>query len=446
MFTCIYQSIEGKLVLNSPLPVQPAKQYSLELQNRLDTHGFLDYDGDKLYPPNYLFGAANGQMLGVLVCTDADGNEVVLKAFSGQYHGQWLIPGWVPPVCDTEKFNALVKKTDDQIHELTEMLSTAEVEDAAAMQEKRKALSQHCLKQIYDLYTFRCIDGHDISLSDLFGSKLPPTGTGDCCAPKLLQYAFTHQLHPVSMAEFYYGAPNSSGTKQHKEFYGPCDERCKPLLKHILGLEIVYCDETIIVVNKESGMLSVPGRVVFDCVEAQVKHLFPDTIKQPAVHRLDMDTSGLIVMALSREAHRNLSIQFIQKLVHKQYVALLEGVIKGHSGTIELPFRLDVENRPYQIYDPEQGKMGKTHWEKVGVEYFRKDRLATRIHFTPVTGRTHQLRLHSAHEKGLGHPIIGDRLYGREESGQRMLLHACKISFSHPKTQKSLTFISEAEF
>ena len=432
--------------MNSPLPVQLAKRYSLELQNTLDTLGYLDFDGDKLFSTDYLFGSARGQMLGVLVCVDIDGNEVVIKAFSGQYQGQWLIPGWVPPVCSTEQFNAVIEKSDKQIHELTDTLLEADTADSAAIQEKRKTLSQYSLKQIYDLYTFRCIDGHEINLSDVFGSKLPPTGTGDCCAPKLLQYAFTHQLHPISMAEFYYGAPNSSGTKQHKQFYGPCDARCKPLLKHMLGLEIVYCDETIIVVNKESGVLSVPGRVVSDCVEARVKRLFPDTIKQPAVHRLDMDTSGLIVMALNKGAHRNLSIQFMQRLVHKQYIALLEGVIKENSGTMELPFRLDVDNRPYQMYDPEQGKIGITHWERVRVEEFQKKRLATRILFSPVTGRTHQLRIHSAHEKGLGHPIIGDRLYGKEESGQRMLLHACKISFIHPETQKTLTFTSESEF
>ncbi len=432
--------------MNSPLPTTLAQDHSRELMHSLDTHGCLDYEGKMCISTAPLFIPAGGQMFGVLVCQDPEGHEVVLKAFSGQYQGNWLIDGWVPPVCDIARFNTIVKQSDKEIHILTDILGSASKEEAAAIQKKRGDLSRESLKKLYELYLFRCIDGSDICLSSIFGDELPPTGTGDCCAPKLLNHAFKNGLRPISMSEFYYGDTNRSKTKEHRQFYGPCDQRCEPLLKHMLGLDIIYCDECLIVVNKASGMLSVPGRFVKDCAEARVKDLFPDTIKQPAVHRLDMDTSGLIVYALTKEVHRNLSIQFIKKEVHKEYIAVVEGVIKENSGIIELPFRLDVDHRPYQIYDPQQGKMGITRWKKVQVDYLQKDRLVTRIHFTPETGRTHQLRVHSAHELGLGHPIVGDRLYGRKEEGQRLLLHAALLSFNHPVSGERMMFTCDPEF
>ena len=434
--------------MNNPFPSRQAETYCKALQDNLDTFGCLDYESDCKLSTDYLFGPARGQMFGVLVCQDSKGNEVMLKAFSGQYDGKWIISGWVPPVCDVSQFTAIVTKYDGLIHALTQEISSRPKDEVLFLQDKRKKLSQTCLEEIYDSYRFSCIDGSILTLEEAFDGKLPPTGTGDCCAPKLLHYAFSHQLQPVSMAEFYYGKTNRSCTKVHKQFYGPCDDKCKPLLKHMLGLDIIYCDETLLVVNKKEGMLSVPGRGedMQDCVETRLKRLFPTCIKQPAVHRLDMDTSGLLVLCLEARAHRNLSIQFMDGKVEKQYIALLEGLIRSQSGTIELPFRLDPENRPYQIYDENQGKWGITQWEKLGVEYFQEKRLATRILFSPKTGRTHQLRVHSAHEKGLGHPIIGDRLYGKREQGQRMLLHAYRISFVHPVTQEPLSFVSEPEF
>jgi tRNA pseudouridine32 synthase/23S rRNA pseudouridine746 synthase len=434
--------------MNTPLPTAQAEQYCKELQDNLDTFGYLDHEYEAKVSTEYLFGPARGQMFGVLVCQDEKGEEVVLKAFSGQYDGNWIVPGWVPPVCEVAQFNAIVDQYDSKIHKLTEKILANDGKEAIILQEERKNLSQSCLKELYGLYRFCCVDESIVTIEDIFGTKLPPTGTGDCCAPKLLHYAFSHQLHPVSMAEFYYGTPNRSLTKRHKEFYAPCEDKCKPLLKHLLGLDIVYCDETLLVVNKKAGMLSVPGRGedMQDCVESRVKKLFLHCIKQPAVHRLDMDTSGLLVLCLEAKAHRNLSIQFMDGRIEKDYVALLEGLITEQKGMIKLPFRLDTENRPRQIYDENQGKWGVTDWEKLGVEYFQKNRLATRILFSPKTGRTHQLRVHSAHEKGLGHPIIGDRLYGKQEPGQRMLLHACKISFTHPVTLEQLCFESEPEF
>jgi len=208
-------------------------------------------------------------------------------------------------------------------------------------------------------------------------------------------------------------------------------------------LEILHTDPSFVVVNKVSGMLSVPGRgpEKIDSVSHRVKQMFPGCIEQPSVHRLDMDTSGLIVVARTAEAHRHLSRQFHERQTRKRYIALLDGILEKNSGTIELPFRLDVENRPIQIYDEVHGKMGITHWKKIGLE----DGL-TRIDFVPITGRTHQLRLHAFHEKGLGIPIVGDPFYGTGTGPGQLKLHACELTFAHPETGEELTFHSEPDF
>ena len=199
-------------------------------------------------------------------------------------------------------------------------------------------------------------------------------------------------------------------------------------------------------VDKPSGFLSVPGRGVekIDSVAHRISTIIPGCIDQPAVHRLDMDTSGLLVLALTKDAHRNLSKQFQDRLTEKEYIALLDGALPkehGNSGTITLPFRLDIENRPYQIYDEIHGKMGISHWRRISVEIG-----ITRIHFQPITGRTHQLRIHSAHPKGLGLPILDDPLYGNGADPGKMKLHASKLSFDHPGTSERLTFTSPVPF
>ena len=210
-----------------------------------------------------------------------------------------------------------------------------------------------------------------------------------------------------------------------------------------LNIEVVYAEDDFVVVSKPSGLLSVPGKGPENqhCVTSIVREFFPHSIDQPSVHRLDMDTSGLLVLGLTKEVHRNLSIQFQEREVEKRYEALLEGEIEGSSGVIELPFRLDIENRPYQIYDPVHGKVGVTHWQKL-----KCLNNATRVSFKPITGRTHQLRVHSAHELGLGTPIIGDPLYGNGTGPGQLKLHACELAFSHPHTDEILTFTSEIPF
>lgn len=208
-------------------------------------------------------------------------------------------------------------------------------------------------------------------------------------------------------------------------------------------VDIIYQDSAVVVVNKPGGLLSVPGRGPDkqDCVVKRIRNLFRDCISQPSVHRLDMDTSGLMVLALTAKAHRRLSIQFQSRTVKKQYFAVLAGIVKQEKGEIKLPFRLDVANRPYQIYDPVQGKWGLTLWEKIAVKNHQ-----TRILFTPITGRTHQLRVHASHPLGLGCPIVGDRLYGHGKPGDALLLHASYLSFQHPENDKPLYFRSPAWF
>lgn len=209
------------------------------------------------------------------------------------------------------------------------------------------------------------------------------------------------------------------------------------------SLTILHTDPEFLVVNKPGGLLAVPGRGPDkqDCVVTRIQALFPDAIAQPAVHRLDMYTSGLMLLARSRHSHRTLSKQFEQRMVEKEYVALLDGIVDTNEGVIDLKFRLDPENRPHQIYDPQNGKRGVTHWQKIS-----DVRGKSRIRFLPLTGRTHQLRLHSSHPLGLGIPILGDALYGNGQEGDKMFLHACRLTFFHPVSHEKLQFICEADF
>ena len=210
-----------------------------------------------------------------------------------------------------------------------------------------------------------------------------------------------------------------------------------------VDLDLLYQDESILVLNKPPDLLAVPGRGPDkqDCVVTRVRTMFPNMIEQPAVHRLDQQTSGLMVLAVHQEAHRNLNRQFEIRQVTKRYVAIVDRVIKTGGGTITLPLRLDPDHRPYQIYDPLHGKEAITLWEKIS-----NDSGTSRVEFTPLTGRTHQLRVHSAHPQGLDAPIIGDRLYGSGKEGETMLLHATFLRFNHPESGLSIEFNSPPHF
>ena len=210
-----------------------------------------------------------------------------------------------------------------------------------------------------------------------------------------------------------------------------------------MSLHILYQDAFLAVIDKPGGLLAVPGRGPDkqDSVVSRLQRMVPRCIEQPAVHRLDMDTSGLMVLGLTREAHRHLSAQFAERRVAKKYLALLEGIVLMESGEITLSFRLDPEHRPYQVYDPMQGKMGISQWRKLDIRAGR-----TLVEFTPLTGRTHQLRLHASHPLGLGCPIVGDRLYGSGCPDEPLRLHALWLQFAHPETGQAMEFVSRPPF
>lgn len=414
-----------------------------------------------------------GLMIGSLVCWEAagSGRRVVLYAVSG--NNKQLVADeplenlfteksiFVPSIVSSEKIDIALEENDFKIHELTDQINKLTLvnktsPEIKALSEERTSLTDESLRKVFSLYEFTRYDGKKISLNKIIqahNNHLPPTGTGDCCAPKLLSYAFEHGLEPVSMDEVYYG--RDTAHKTNGTSYTPCDERCGYILPEILGLEILYCDKDIIVINKPSGLLSVPGKgeEKQDCAEARVRNFFPQAPKQCAVHRLDMETSGILVLALNTEAHRKLNEDFASGKVHKKYIALLDGVLRGKpEGKTELPFRLDVENRPHQIYDAENGKLGITEWKKLGVEKLKfqdQEKLVTRIEFSPLTGRTHQLRLAascSSELGGLGIPIVGDSLYGNWQEGQRLMLHAAEITFFHPTSGEKMNISCKPEF
>ena len=405
--------------------------------------------------------AGNGVMLGALVATDAAGNEVVLKAASGVSRA--LVPRfaddaiYVPPLVSPAQIAAALAANDDAIHALTARIDAlADGAEKDALLARRLALTQESVARVYALYAFRCADGSLRTLGDICaercGGRLPPTGTGDCCAPKLLHYAFSHGLTPRSMCEVFYGRNTPHKTNGLR--YAPCDDRCGIVLPAMLGMDILYRDRDIIVVNKQSGVLSVPGKVEPDCIASRVRRLFPGCIAQPAVHRLDMETSGLMVLAFTREAHRRLSAQFEASSVRKEYVALVDGILPARGvpphGTMELYFRVDLDNRPHQMWDEVHGKKAVTEWRVQDVETYRAPdgsrRRVTRVLFLPHTGRTHQLRLAAADPHGFGVPIVGDTLYGRCAAGERLMLHAQCLRFSHPTTGEEMMFRCAAGF
>ncbi len=216
----------------------------------------------------------------------------------------------------------------------------------------------------------------------------------------------------------------------------PSDQRHRPL-------SVVHHEKSFVVIDKLPDFLSVPGRgpESQDCVTERVRDLFPHAEGFLAAHRLDMATSGLMVLGLTPHAHKHLSLQFEKRQVAKKYIALLEGQIADDSGHIELPFRVDWPNRPKQIHDPEHGKLGITDWRVL--ERYPD---STRVEFTPRTGRTHQLRVHSAHALGIGHAIIGDRLYGNPALADRLMLHSTTLAFHHPEHRERISFRSPVPF
>jgi tRNA pseudouridine32 synthase/23S rRNA pseudouridine746 synthase len=328
------------------------------------------------------------------------------------------------------------------------------------LKEKRRKLSSELQQKLFEQYTFLNGNGDTRDLLSIFnavGKELPPSGAGECAAPKLLQFAYSNKLTPLTMAEFWWGASPLAEVKKHGNFYPSCRGKCEPILQHMLKgipcdpdpveeklnqkkhIRIIYEDSDIAVIEKPHDLLSVPGKGVFDSVLQQLKSLYPLSTGPMTVHRLDMSTSGIMVLAKTLEAYHHLQKQFLKRTVKKRYIALLDGNITGNEGCIELPMRVDLEDRPRQVICHEYGKQAVTRWKKISESNGK-----TRVHFFPETGRTHQLRVHSAHKEGLNCAILGDDLYGKK--GERLHLHAEEIEFMHPTTKKRCSFKCKAPF
>lgn len=382
-----------------------------------------------------------GKMFGVLVVKAEEGLGF-LAAYSGLLEGRNDWPYFVPPVFDAQQPDGHFKQTERVI--------SAKGGD--------KQMSQELQLWLFHQYRMLNAKGETKDLVDIWQDyhcsprirnryPLPPGGTGDCCAPKLLQYAFSHGLRPVCMAEFWWGPSPKSEVRHHLQFYPACRGKCKPVLTWMLQglnvdpnpeeagfphleIEVVYEDDALAVINKPSGLLSVPGRTEDYSVATIAMERWPGSLP---VHRLDMGTSGLMVIAKTKEAYVSLQEQFVKRTVKKRYIALVEGIVKEPKGRITLPLIFDPMNRPRQMVDYQRGKSAVTEYEVLDARDGR-----TLLALYPHTGRTHQLRMHCAHPDGLGCPIVGDELYGHK--AERLCLHCDQIEFAHPVTGERMHF------
>lgn len=381
-------------------------------------------------------------MFGVLVVEGG-----FLAAYSGLLEGRNDWEYFVPPVFDAQQPDSYFKQKEREIS-LTSRLSPL----------TSKKMSQDLQLWLFHQYRFLNARGETKDLVEVWQDyhssprirqkfPLPPGGTGDCCAPKLLQYAYQHHLKPVCMAEFWWGESPKSEIRHHGQFYPACRGKCKPVLTWMMqGLdvdpnpeeagyphlmpEIVYEDKVMAVLNKPAGMLSAPGKTTDYSISTWAQERWPEAM---IAHRLDMGTSGLIVIAKTEEAYHHLQEQFASRSVKKKYLAIVEGTPQKEHGIIDLPLLSDPMNRPCQIVDHEHGKRAITEY-RVLEEQGDVSLLA----LWPHTGRTHQLRMHCAHPAGLGCPILGDELYGRKTD--RLYLQAQAITLIHPTTGKRIHF------
>ncbi len=383
-------------------------------------------------------------------------------------------------VLSEEAAEALVRESQHMKAELrrmrkrhTERLDAVEREveavrmDMERLKNRRRTMSDDLQRWLFSQFQMLNSRGERRSLLDIFSAStgsIPPSGAGECCAPKLLQYAFSHGLTPVCMAEFWWGESPKAEVRHHLSYYPACRGKCKPILEYMMqgmetdpdpladgrdgdAIETVYEDDVMAVVCKPAGMLSVPGKSVRKSVLSELRKRWPSADGPLLVHRLDMDTSGLLVAAKTMAAYVNLQRQFASRTIRKTYVALLScRPDRPESGVINLPMRPDPLDRPRQVIDEVYGKEAQTEYRIVG-----ESRGLTRVLLIPHTGRTHQLRLHCAHESGLGAPVEGDVLYGRSAQrqslhGQRLFLHAQSIELLHPVTGKPLRFERKAGF
>lgn len=339
---------------------------------------------------------------------------------------------------------------------MAECRALVEEQEAAltALKQERKKLSEQLQQQIFRNFTFRNALGEEQNLQQIFceaGRGEPPAGAGECAAPKLLQYAYLNGMQPLAMGEFWWGDSPRGVLREDGRFYPSCTSKCKPILGFMLqGLEVepdpvvreasahsevevIYEDEYLAAVYKPAGMYSVPGKdEAVSSVLSWAQNRYPDSDSPLLVHRLDMHTSGLLLIGKTKEAHAALQQMFERHQIRKTYIAVLDGIVPQDEGLIRLPLRPDVEHRPMQMVDPVHGKPAVTRYRVL-----ERSGQTTRIAFFPQTGRTHQLRVHAAHPDGLGCPIRGDQLYGRPSD--RLYLHAEQVQLAHPVTGQRLT-------
>ncbi len=532
-------------VMPSPFSDQPhplAKRACAMLQQRLASgHNWS----------RNLFSDDAGKMFGVLVVRDQQGEIGFLSGFSAMMGGQWLIPGFVPPLFDPAKQQLflpagkaaltalaeqleqlensseyarlkqqlliLEQQRDSALSSLKQQHKTAKAvrkqqrlqlqqsADADELQSQLKALalaSQHHKReatdarlawqkklqhislqldhfeqqlsrlrkeraeqsrklhqQVFDSYQLFNSLGEQQGISHFFPDSTPPAGAGDCAGPKLIHFALQQQLQPLALAEFWWGASPAAGVRHHKQYYPACRGKCRPILPFMLqGLavehepcygndideqlpEVVYEDDVLIVINKPAGLMSVPGKEIKDCVFNRLLKRYPDCPELRLVHRLDMSTSGLLLVAKNLKINKQLQKQFIRRTVDKRYEALLSKVLspEQQEGDIDLPLRVDFDDRPRQLVCYEYGKPARSHWQVIS-----RSTTTTRVYLYPHTGRTHQLRVHASHRDGLNAAIVGDDLYGL--AGERLMLHAQRLCFDHPLSRERLQFEIEAPF
>lgn len=349
-----------------------------------------------------------------------------------------------------QRHEAAIQKITDEIEAFRHHIDE--------LKARRKAMSEALQERIFRLFVVSNACGERRDLVEVFKplGTLPPAGAGECCAPRLLNYAFNSGLKPVCMAEFWWGASPVGEVRHHGHFYPACRSKCKPILEFMLQglavednplelpltsneLDVVYDDQWLTALNKPSGMLTVPGKALEDSLLTRYRAVHPEAVGPIVVHRLDQETSGIVLFAKDKATHKALQQQFENHTIKKTYIALLNGVVEQDEGVIDLPLRPDVDDRPRQRVDDVNGKPAVTRYhvlERCGG--------MTRVEFEPMTGRTHQLRVHASHPSGLNCPIVGDRLYGTAAS--RLMLHARAITFVHPAMLQTLTLDCPADF
>jgi tRNA pseudouridine32 synthase / 23S rRNA pseudouridine746 synthase len=350
-----------------------------------------------------------------------------------------------------------LKKNGREALEKDQLILNEFEHEITILKQLRAQKSAELQNRIFEEYTFLNAHQKLKSLKYIFAQfsiTTPPSGAGECAGPKLLQYAYLMGLKPLAMAEFWWGADSLDKVRKHGHFYPACRSKCAPILAHMLeGLslektadappvlqtKILFEDDWIALVQKPAGLLSVPGKEESESVQMQMKRRYPDATGPLVVHRLDQATSGVMLVAKSEEVYKQLQQQFLSKTIKKRYVAILEGYIAHDQGVITLPLRVDLDDRPRQMVCEIHGKSARTEYQVL--ERWDGGR---RVHFSPITGRTHQLRVHAAHSLGLNAPIKGDDLYGNPSD--RLYLHAEWLQFVHPVTQKRMEWECRAEF